>query len=345
MDTNTRYQTFRLQFIEACLKNTLQNFSKEAILESLNNALVEAFGEGKTIGERTFNEDWKYIKTVLEDHDLTLKKWKVGAIWYYRYSDTDFSINETALTKKEIKRLTDAIVLLKQVKGIDFNNELNDILQKLDVQVKYHASKKGTSVISFQQTEMAKGYEYVDDLYDAIIEQTVIKINYQPFGKESAEKIVSPYHLRQFNNRWFLFGWDNTAERLSNFPLDRFIKPPKVFTGVLYKEPDGIFDAHHYFDNIIGVTKFADTQEEKIVLKVNDKRAPYLITKPLHSSQLHQQLADGSFEITLQVCINNELKQQLLSFGSDIEIISPELLRSFMLSEVTLLHKIYQILI
>jgi transcriptional regulator with XRE-family HTH domain len=52
--------------------------------------------------------------------------------------------------------------------------------------------------------------EYIGDIYNAIVNQRVLRITYKPFttNKELTFEI-HPYHLKQFNNRWFLFGLNN----------------------------------------------------------------------------------------------------------------------------------------
>ena len=70
-----------------------------------------------------------------------------------RYSDTEFPIFNQGLSKHEIKKLTDAIKLLQQVKGIDLNNELLDILYKLDMEPETLAEE-----IKMQAEEILKKY-------------------------------------------------------------------------------------------------------------------------------------------------------------------------------------------
>jgi len=339
MDVNTRHKTFRLHFIDECLRQ-VSFVTKANVLERLNAALTEAFDETKTIGNRTFEEDWKWIKTNLEDNGHTLKGRKEGKQWKYRYSDIEFTIDDATLSKKEIKRLHDAVNLLQQIKGIDVSHELTDILQKMGNRIKSQ-NPKAAAAIGFQQTEAASGYQYVDDLYDAIIEKTVVAITYQPYGKEAITKNISPYHLRQYNNRWFLFGWDDDLKRVTNLPLDRILKAPKG-THEVYKDAAGIFDAATYFEPIIGVTRFANRPVETIVLQVSQQRAPYLITKPLHATQQHELLASGNYQLTLQLSINNELTQLLLGFGSALQVIAPESLRLFMKEEAEKMLKKYE---
>ena len=327
MEVNTKLKTFRLHFIEGCLRNDKQDFTKEMMLQSLNEAIVQEFEADKQIAERTFNEDWKYIKDALEDNGLYLRKWKKGKQVYYRYSDIEFSINDALLSRKEVGRLVDAVKLLQQIKGIDLNNELTEILQKLDAQIKYHSDKEADA-IGFQQTQTAIGYNFVDDLYEAIIEKNVLEISYQPFNQTVETKVIHPYHLRQYNNRWFLFGYDESRNAVSTLALDRFVKKPKA-VNKLYQSSEGLFDAANYFTNIIGVTKFDNCPVEEITLLFPSKRAPYILTKPIHETQQHTVLEDGSLQVTLLLSINNELKQLVLSFGADVKVIAPEPLKDF----------------
>lgn len=327
MEVHTKLRTFRLHFIEGCLRNNKLDYSKEMILQDLNEAISKEFETDKQIASRTFNDDWKYIKDALEDYGVSLNSWKKGKQVYYRYSDIDFSINNASLTKKEIGKLVDAVKLLQQIKGVDLNEELTEIVQKLDSQIKYHRNKEA-SAISFQQTQAADGYQHVDDLYEAIIEQNVLEITYQPFNQEAETKTIHPYHLRQYNNRWFLFGYDEVRNAITTLALDRFTKKPKAVNKP-YHSSEGLFDANTYFKNIIGVTRFEDAPVEEIKLVFTSKRAPYIVTKPLHETQLRTHLSDGSIEVTLQLSINNELKQLLLGFGADVKVIAPESLKTF----------------
>ncbi len=327
MELHTKLRVFRINFIEGCLRNNKLDYTKEMILQDLNESISKEFDNDKQIASRTFNDDWKYIKDALEDNGVSLDNWKKGKQVYYRYSDVDFSINDASLTKKEIGKLVDAVKLLQQIKGVDLNEELTEIVQKLDSQIKYHRNKE-ISAISFQQTQAAEGFQFVDDLYEAIVEQNVLEITYQPFNQGAETKTIHPYHLRQYNNRWFLFGYDEFRKTISTLALDRFIKKPKAIHKA-YQSAEGLFDAASHFKNIIGVTRFEDAPVEEIKLVFAIKRAPYIITKPIHETQKPNLLQDGSLEVTLQLSINNELKQLILSFGADVKVIAPESLKIF----------------
>lgn len=54
-------------------------------------------------------------------------------------------------------------------------------------------------------------------------------------------------------------------------------------------------------------------------MRFSPKRYPYVLTKSIHSSQ--KQLDDCQISIT--VVPTQELMQQVLAFGPDVEIVSP----------------------
>ena len=78
-----------------------------------------------------------------------------------------------------------------------------------------------------------------------------------------------------------------------------------------------------YFNDVIGVT-VPKADIETVVLRFSENRFPYIVSKPLH----HSQIADlEERTITIQVKPNKELNQLIFSFIPDVEVLSPQSLR------------------
>ena len=321
MITGNQLQHFRRMYIEGCLRNNMRYISKEDLLTELNEAYTKEYGSNKTISKRTFENDWKYIKEELKNNGLHLVKKLVENKWCYHYSDTDFSINQMDLSPNDIKKLSDSIQLLQQIKGIDKENDLLLILTKLDTQIKYHSSRQ-EEIISIQNSEPAKGYHLIDDIYEAIKGQTVLKIVYKPYQKDEFQSVIHPYHLRQFNNRWFLFGWEENRKYVANLALDRMLKISPCY--IDYIKPEGVFFPKEYFSNMIGVTRSLADTPQKIKLVFNKERAPYVITKPIHRNQVVTNRKNGKICVELELILNKELIQLILSYGSDVSVKAPK---------------------
>jgi predicted DNA-binding transcriptional regulator YafY len=128
------------------------------------------------------------------------------------------------------------------------------------------------------------------------------------------------YHLKQYNNRWFLFGKNNDYSNLTNLALDRI---KSIEQSSDFFDESELVDFEEYFDDFIGVTKPLNAVLTKIKLSASVALAPYIITKPLHGSQKKIELTENNFIFSIDVIPNFELKKLLLSFGNDITVIEP----------------------
>ena len=133
---------------------------------------------------------------------------------------------------------------------------------------------------------------------------------------------IHPYLIKQYNNRWFLFGKNASKNGgISNLPLDRIENIAE--SGVPYEEDDGTLQ--QMLDSIIGVTIERDAKIEEVKLKFSEQRFPYVQTKHLHKSQ--KTIDDQECIIQISVIPNKELEALILQYGNDVEVLSPESLR------------------
>ena len=116
-------------------------------------------------------------------------------------------------------------------------------------------------------------------------------------------------------------------DTVSTLAFDR-IEDIKPYDGFDYKPNVEIDFNDDYFSDMIGVTKPLDETKRKVRLKVSKGLYPYIATKPLHETQKIKGRDDAGVEIEIEVYINYELKQLILSYGDGIKVLSPESLRN-----------------
>ena len=119
-----------------------------------------------------------------------------------------------------------------------------------------------------------------------------------------------------------MIGFNPEFDGLSTIPLDRIDDLEPIH--VPFIENSGT-DFDSYFDNVIGVT-IPDAPIETIKLKFTPARLQYVLTKPIHKSQVCSDPASGI--ITLNLIPNNETDALILSFGADVEVMEPESYRN-----------------
>ena len=292
--------------------------------------------EGKSINKRTLFRD---ISNLIEEKDAPVHRPEKGDEFYYYTSK--FSIKNVPLDEDDVASLRKAIVVLKQVQDFQMMDELEGIIRKLENKIHTQTDHQQT-VVQFERHTSSSGKEYFDNLMDAIESKISIKLFYQPFGfVEPLEKIVHPYLLKEFRNRWFLIGREGNADYVNNYALDRI---KKIKNSEVAFVENNLFDPDHYFDSLIGVSVPRGAKPEPIDIKVFKPSVPYVLTKPIHhdSQTTLKENKDGSIVIRLNLIINFELKSILLGYGKGLEVKKPKILRDEMknlIKETVALYK------
>ena len=154
----------------------------------------------------------------------------------------------------------------------------------------------------------------IAECFTAILNQSVVKVFYYKFGENKIkDTVISPYLLKEYNRRWYLVGAAYDTGRILNFALDR-LDHIETLPGYDYRPMSD--DLMERFEDIIGVTYYDDAQPQKILFWASDKSAPYIETKPLHTSQMVVERNEETGEVIFQieVVLNFEFYSQMLSY-------------------------------
>lgn len=321
--------------LDKCFRNQRRKYFLEDLLDACNQALTELNSNSSGIQRRQLFKDIRFMEDPL-GYDAPIEKKREGRRIYYRYSDADFSINKRPLNQQEATQLRESLQTLSRFRGLPQFGWVEEISARLTQEFGLAASEK---VIDFYDNPDYVGREYISLIYEYIVNKTTIEITYKPFSKEAYSIVISPYYLKQYNNRWFVIGYtEKYKSKTSVFALDRIvdIQPSKQ----AYEPLDGM-DFEEYFDDMIGVTIPGGSVQEEVILRIDNKRWKYVETKPLHGSQTIRERGEEYTIIRLKLYINRELKSLILSFGKDMEVLAPEYLRKIIATEVSDMHSTY----
>jgi len=293
----------------------------EDLLAECNKALLEYNPQGEGIQRRQLFEDIRFMQSE-QGWAVPLKKPRYGRRVYYRYSDRNFSISNQPLNESEAEQIRSALGIISRFSGSPQFEWVNEMIPLLES--KFGLVERKKEVISFESNVDLKGIHLLPLLFNAIINERVLKIDYKDFkSSEPYEIIFHPYYLKQFNNRWFCFGFNEANfNSFWNLALDRIEDLSE--TDKIYRQSQ--IDWDDYFYDLIGVTRPEGVEPQEIVLKFAPSVAPYVITKPIHPSQKHRNDATG-LEVRIRVVPNYELEKKILSFGEAVQVISPKEVR------------------
>jgi len=309
----------RYKVLDKCFRNSGRRYFIDDLIEACNQVLSDISADSTGISRRQIFDDIAFMES-REGWSIDLERLKDGKKAFYRYEDTSFSINNMPLNEVEINQLKSAIDILSQFKGMPQFEWVHELLPKLQEGISQHATS--TNIIEFDNNKYLKGIEHIGTLYHAIFYKKVLDIKYQPFDMpEPYHLILHPGHLKQYNNRWFLFGFNPEMGKSDwNLAIDRIVEINE--TNEKYNHKAAI-DWEDYFEDIIGVTKNLDENTEDIILVFYGKTAKYIESKPIHGSQKSKWINENELEIRLKLIINYELEHFILAYADSVKVVQP----------------------
>lgn len=214
----------RYRILDRCFSDFNRKYEIEDLLDEVNEQLYDLYGDDSTIKERQLRDDIKFMRERVS-YNAPIQAYRYdGKRCYYRYEDKDFSIFNNELTPEEISNLRSTVEMLGRYRGIPNYAWLEEVVSNLEY--RFGVKPYLENVISFEQNEGLKGLEFLSEIIDATVNHQPLTVHYVTFRGKELVNIIHPYHVKQFNNRWFLFGLEehDGGNRISNKALDRISK-------------------------------------------------------------------------------------------------------------------------
>ena len=178
---------------------------------------------------------------------------------------------------------------------------------------------------------------HLTEVISAMRAGRVISLTYQSFyHQEPSTFNVWPYCVKYFRQRWYMLGDSDLGLRL--YSLDRFVDMEEL--DQTFEIPEEFY-AEEFFNKYFGVC-LEDSPVVDIVLRVEDSQAKYFRSLPKHSSQKETDPIDGWPVFTYRLVPTYDFRQEILSYGADVEVLAPESLRKEMADIATAMNKLYR---
>lgn len=316
----------RFKTIDNCLRNTAREWTLQNLVDACSNALYEFTGRDENVSVRTVQLDMQKMRSDELGYNAPIVVYDKK---FYRYSDPDYSITKTPISESDLRQMSEAVSVLKQLSGFSGFAGMEDIVGRLEDHISAVRHERRPA-IWFESNDRLRGLNFITPLYEAIVSRRPVLVTYHSFKSRDEHTFTfSPYILKEYRNRWFIFGRSKVEGPVANLALDRIIKIAEAGPDAIFID-EGEFSPEEYFKDIIGVTKIPGKMDTRMDIRFRaaPRFAPYIETKPLHHSQfVLERDESGAVTFQISVCRNYELEKVLLEFGDGIEVLSPKSLR------------------
>lgn len=313
----------RYKTIDECLKNRFRKWSLDDLIEKVAAVLFEYEGISSGVSKRTVQSDIQIMRSDKLGYNAPIV---VTDRKYYAYSDPNYSITKAPINNNDIEKMKEIVGVLKQFNGFSYFDEMSDMIAKLENNL-YKSTNQSKNCIQFESNKQLRGLKFITPLYSAILNKVPLLIEYKSFKALKAQQLIYfPYLLKEYRNRWFLIAKPRKGRALITLALDRILEFQEL-TKEPFVEYNGI-DFDRYFEDLLGVTKSERDRAHKVILKVDKRNAPYVLTKPLHHSQVLLKEDQDGIVIRIDVVLNFELEREILGFGECMKVLGPRNLAS-----------------
>jgi predicted DNA-binding transcriptional regulator YafY len=334
----------RITLLDECFARQTGAFTIEKLVYVVNKRL------DLKVSRRTIQNDIKYIKETIENNNAVSVDFTITPVFVpklfegkktiFKYSDESLALGNQLLSKSDQEQLEETLAVLSRYRDREDFFWLDELFPRIKAAFNLvHEDYDG--LISYQSNRDYSGQSWVGKIYNQLIRKKVLIVEYKSFkDAKSRLRRVHPYHLKQYNNRWFLFAYEESEvyTGLTNLALDRIIEVSETIDEIIPNKTDW----GDYFDEMIGVSRSSNQNIVEVKLRFSKHRMPYVLTKPIHGASQRLDKSDPEERtIILNILPNNEMYQTLLSFGNDVEILSPDFVVQEIKRIVLELHKKY----
>lgn len=166
---------------------------------------------------------------------------------------------------------------------------------------------------------------------DAMRDGKALEMTYQSFNRtEPTTFETHPYCLKIFRQRWYMLAKTIGKEELRIYALDR-VRDIKILDKPLLLPKD--FNAAEFFSDYFGIIIGHNVKPSIVEIKASAEQAKYLESLPLHHSQTVVKATPDYTIFRYCLVPTFDLKQEILSRGSTLEVLSPEWFREEIINE------------
>ena len=299
----------RYQVLNDCFRNPYREYDIDDLVDACSEAMRRKLDMTAGVSKRTVQNDIAALQ--LPPYSIRLDEtFYRGKKRLYRYTDTNYSLPMYRMNDSERHKIQDAIYVLRDFEGEPLYDWARTVLMQVEGGLLNENTK---SVVSFQTNPDLKGLNLFNELLQAILSKRVLKINYAPFGKDPYQERIYPYHLKQYNDRWYLIAQAVGYDTLAHYALDRIEDFEEI--QMKYNEEHGITPTtiKKAVRDRISITKEAIKSVDKL-----EKDPESMSAKEIEKliGKIQKEMKKAAAELNFEAAA--ELRDQMLTLKKEL---------------------------
>jgi predicted DNA-binding transcriptional regulator YafY len=326
----TKNKAIRFKLLDSFLRD-IKGYTLKELEKKINENL-----DANQISERTLREDLKEIGGLIEIEKDKNKR--------YRYKDPHESFFYDTIDPRIIELIQQLYHFFPLAKNSELYEKLGIELQDFirGELIQKQQDGLGTSFIQIGNAVKTNDIQWIEQIYDAILNKQTLEIYYRSINKHPLKITICPYLLKEFDNEWFViaysFGKIDDNQTTNVFKLKRIESIANSEQEYLI---DPEFNPETYFNHCIGRYHVHNKEPEIITLRAHQKLRALLKEKPLHQTMeiIDDNAIEEFMDFKIKVYDNRELLLKIIGYGKHLQVLEPQTLRKKVFHEIH--HMLY----
>ena len=175
----------------------------------------------------------------------------------------------------------------------------------------------------FQPERRVAPAEHFGVVATAVLRRSRLWIrHYNRKDDRETEREISPQRLVHYRDNWYVDGYCHVREALRSFAVDA-IRAAELRDTRAKEIPAVELDEH--LGSGYGI--FAGREVQWAALRFTPEAARWVAAQSWHPKQRTQMQKDGSYVLEIPYAHDRELLMEILKFGADVEVLTPDSLR------------------
>lgn len=173
--------------------------------------------------------------------------------------------------------------------------------------------------------------EHLPVIIDAMKQNRRIRFSYKSYTRSQPTDgiVLEPYFVKIFKQLWYVIGMNVKDRAVKTYSLDRITQLNLLQD--TFPMPEGVKPSE-FFKDCFGIITNKN-KAKRIALRVEPTQAKYFRALPLHPSQM-EEVHDNYSIFIYRMRITYDLKEEIMSHGSSVEVLEPQELKMLIQNEL-----------
>lgn len=316
------------------MDRTERFYKIQRLLNQRRSVSRDAFLDELEVSRATFKRDLEYLRDRMQMpivYDRELRGYRIDESASTAHL---FQLPGLWFSSEEIHALLTMEHLLERLQPGLLGPQLRplrDVIRKSLESGDFTASEVSRRIRILQVGVRPVESETFQAISSALLSRRRLGIkHYRRARDETLDREISPQRLAYYRDNWYLDAWCHLRKGLRTFSVD-VISEAKV----LSKRAREISDKT--LDETLGAGFgiFSGKKTQNAVLRFSPVRARWVSRETWHSEQDGHFELDGAYLLTVPYSDPRELVQDIMKYGSDVEVLAPATLRDRVAREIT----------